>query len=335
MTTRKGGGESPLIVQLVAECDAMARYALASGLKVPANAFLVLSNITEDLKDTGPDDPTPRDSVIARVVSVHCQLARLVAPATPRTLLLLSHECKNSRLSFIGPVRLVRHMMVAAIVLLLTFMFTALSPYVTNASGNIFDSHGLDLLVNELFLLAAAGIGAAFTALFRANRYIAVGTYDPKYESSYWVRFILGLMAGIVLAALIPTEGSGQTFTRPLLALVGGFSASVVYTILCRLVDTLESLFQGDGGATAASREQAIRAEVTEQRFQDQLRLAAVLIKLRNEIDAVPGADELKASVARILDELVPADADADGPDEPPAGPELIARDRPRPVVAS
>jgi hypothetical protein len=37
-----------------------------------------------------------------------------------------------------------------------------------------------------------AGLGACFAALFLANRYIAEGTFDPKYESSYWIRFILG-----------------------------------------------------------------------------------------------------------------------------------------------
>ena len=53
------------------------------------------------------------------------------------------------------------------------------------------------LLYNLLFLIAAAGLGASFQALFQANRYVVAGTFDPKYESSYWIRFVLGLIAGL------------------------------------------------------------------------------------------------------------------------------------------
>ncbi len=333
MTTRQRGGEPHLIVQLVAECDAMARYALASGLKVPPHVFQVLGNVKEDLKDTGPDDPTPRNEVTNRLVAAHGQLAHLVAPATPRTLLLLSQERESTRLPFLGPVRLIRQMMLVAITLLLAFMLTATSPSVTHSSGDIFSSSGLDLLVNELFLLSAAGVGAAFTALFRANRYIANGTYDPKYESSYWVRFILGLIAGIVLPSLIPAGGDGS-FSRPLLALLGGFSASVVYRIMARLVDTLESLVQGDSKEVLAAREQAIKVQAAEQRIQDQLRLAAALMKLRTELDAAPGSEQLKASVVRIINELAPFDGGAEPPEPRPELPPPD-RERPRPVVAS
>ena len=67
------------------------------------------------------------------------------------------------------------------------------------------------------------------------------------------MRFIHGLIAGIVLPELIPVQGD-QALSRPLLALLGGFSASVVYRLLSRLVDTLESLFQGDPREFLAER---------------------------------------------------------------------------------
>lgn len=328
MTPRRSAHRGLTVTdQLLAETEAMATYALASGLKVPGSLLETVDYadaVIHGSKSGGADGAggnggRPPSETLRRLAVAHEQLAHIVAPATPRTLLLLSQERRQARLSFLGPVRLVRHLMLVAIVLLVTFILTAMSPDVNRASGDIFTSSGWKLLVNELFLLSAAGVGAAFTALFRANRYIANGTYDPKYESSYWVRFILGLIAGIVLPALVPIESS-QTLTRPLLALLGGFSASVVYRILSRLVDTLESLFQGDSGDGAAARELAIKLQAAERRSQDQLRLVAALLQLRSELDGGSSGDQLKGSVARILDEFVPT-ADStppQNPDNPP-----------------
>jgi hypothetical protein len=302
-----------IVEQMFAEAEAMARYALASGLRVPASVLYAMAHPDESPAVGGDEPPSSSEppgaarspEVVKRMAAVHQQLAQLIAPATPRTILLLSRERRNARLRFLGPVRLVRHMMAVAIVSLATFVLTALSPDVNDVSGDIFTSSGVELLINELFLLSAAAVGAAFTALFRANRYVANGTYDPKYESSYWVRFILGLIAGIVLPALIPIEG-GQALTRPLLALLGGFSASVVYRILSRLVDTLESLVQGDATDMVAAREQALKAQVAEQRLQDQLRMAGLLMKLRDQLASGSRTDELQASVAHLIDELTP-----------------------------
>lgn len=328
------GDQPGVLEQMLAEAEAMAKYALASGLKVPPSVIYAAAHpVSRATPGDGPSSPEQTADVeysedtVKRMTAVHQHLSQVIAPATPRTILLLSQEKKNARLPFLGPVRLVRQMMVVAIVALATFVITALSPDVNDSSGDIFTSSGLALLINELFLLSAAAVGAAFTALFRANRYVANGTYDPKYESSYWVRFILGLIAGIVLPALIPIEG-GQALTRPLLALLGGFSASVVYRILSRLVDTLESLVQGDAGDRVAAREQAMKAQIAEQRLQDQLRLAGALMKLRDQLAKGSGAAELEASVISLIDDLTPFEA------EPPAAKPPAGQDgEPRPPV--
>jgi hypothetical protein len=180
-----------------------------------------------------------------RLVRAHAELVHIVAPATPRTILLLSQE-RESRLTMLGPVRLVRHMLIVVIVLLAAFVLLAASPYVSQGSGDISNSSGVPLLLNELFLLTAGGLGAAFSSLFTASRYIKAGTYDPKHESTYWLRLILGLMAGLLLPALIPTGADSTELSKPLLALLGGFSASVLYRILERLVQTVASLVRGE-----------------------------------------------------------------------------------------
>lgn len=309
----------------------MASYALASGLRVPAAALQTLADAEQRNNGDGTSPERLDAQGWRRLVQAHDQLAQVVSPATPRTLLLLDQDAADGKLQMLGAVPLVRRMLGVSVVLLAVFLLTALSPRVSRASGDIFSESGLDLLVNELFLLSAAGIGAAFAALFTANHYIAEGTYDPKYEASYWVRFVLGLIAGIVLASLVPiTAGAdgGQSFTRPFLALLGGFSAAVVFRILQRIVSTLESLVQGERNEVDAARKRVAASEAAQQRTQDQLRVGAALVRLRAQIAAGAAPEQLIASVNELLDDMLPVDmSDADpSPPEPPPHPQEARR---------
>jgi hypothetical protein len=304
--------------QIIAESRAMASYALASGLRVPPAA---LQSVAEaDERSNGASQAALDAQQWRRLVQAHDQLVQAVSPATPRTLLLLSEDAADGKLQMRGAVPLGRRMLGVSATLLAVFLLTALSPKVSNSSGDIFRQSGTDLLVNELFLLSAAGIGAAFAALFTANRYIAQGTYDPKYEASYWVRFVLGLIAGIVLSSLIPIKSGadgGQSFTRPFLALLGGFSAAVVFRILERVVNTLESLVRGDSSDGDGIKKRLAASEASQQRTQDQLRVSASLIKLRQQLAAGVPSEHLVVSIDSLLDDMLPVDIDDAGASPP------------------
>jgi len=304
----------PLTEQIARESEAMARYALASGKAVPAAAIDVAERAGAALRGAGPWPALPR------LTRAHEVLAALVAPATPRTIVLLSQRPRTGVLAALGPVRLVRHMLVAAIVLVVAFALLAMSPDVNAGSGDIFASSGFDVLVNILFFLVLGGIGAAFAQLFKAYRYIAAGTYDPKFEASYWVRFILGLIAGVVLPALIPIGGDGgNEFTKPLLALLGGFSASVLYRILERLVAALESVVSGDPRVAAAAEADSAAARAAQALEQERLQLLGDLTRLQEQVRSGAAADDVAAGIDRLLGGLVPAaptSLDGDGVSE-------------------
>lgn len=294
--------------QILAECEVMVTYALASGQRVPPSLLQTVGESGIEAPESAAVPVSP--AVWRSLAQAHDQLCHLVSPATPRTLLLLRQERVRGGSTMLGPVPLIRRLTVAAIALLALFLLTAISPDVNAVSGDIFNSSGLKLAVNEVFLLSAAGIGAAFAALFTASRYIARGTYDPKYESTYWIRFVLGLLAGIVLASLIPVKvGSGAhgNFTRPFLALLGGFSAAVVFRILTRMVATLESLFQGDLRDSADATRRQIIAEVTQRTALEQLHLSSALVQLREQLAAGVPNDRLMATLSGILDDVIPA----------------------------
>jgi hypothetical protein len=183
------------------------------------------------------------------------------------------------------------------------------------------------LLFNLLFLLSAAGLGACFAGLFLANRYIANNTFDPKYEASYWIRIVLGLMAGIILAELIPLDllgGTGSlaaasgtgaehttasavnTLGKPVLALLGGFSAAAVYRVISKIVDALESLVRGDNRENAAVLDQATKAQYQSQLAAQRLTLAANLTGIQQKIDRTGDSEELKRELDRVVSGLLP-----------------------------
>ena len=130
------------------------------------------------------------------------------------------------------------------------------------------------------------------------------------------MRFVLGLIAGIVLSSLVPIESGadgGGSFTRPFLALLGGFSAAVVFRILERVVGTLESLVRGDGSDGDGIRKRLATTEASQQRTHDQMRVGALLFKLREQLAAGAPYEELIASIDGLLDDMLPVDIDDAG----------------------
>ena len=317
---------------ILAECLAMAKYAFSSGMKVPGwlaekLELIAASELSKDAKlSATPDLPRTEDregpqtgprqhhraNTAKDLAAMHGHLSEIISPAIPGTILLLAMESATAGFwSWLGPVRLVRGLVTVAIVCLVVFIALSLSPQVSveSISKSVFESHGIPLLLNLLFLLTAAGLGACFAALFQANRYIAECTFDTKYESSYWIRFILGLMAGLILSQLLPLSADKTTaiaMTKPTLAMLGGFSAAVVYRMLHRLVEAVESLVKGETRDIAAAQAQASQARLASQSLQTRIHLAASLTKLQQQLGAKASPEALQQELDRILGNLVP-----------------------------
>jgi hypothetical protein len=168
-----------------AEFCAMLRYALGQGLPVPSDAMAAAAP----------------DSDLARLDAAHSDLARVVLPATPASILLLDEERPRKAIHrLLGPIRLVRQLMAFALVQLVAFIVLAI--WTTDIPD--FEVAGKPAILGTLYLVCSAGLDAAFAALFRANRYVATGTFERRYEASYWILIVLGLIAGLVLSLVIP-----------------------------------------------------------------------------------------------------------------------------------
>lgn len=309
--------------QLIEESAAMAKYALASGLGVPGDIVETLEAFTnqkitvtgsagEPAKDKPSEDQPQRKFDIRELNTIHAKLSRIVDPAKPRTILLLDREGrKKGFFKFLGPVPFIRRMILAALICLVLFIAISLTHAIDDGKDawDMFNHFGFELLLKELFLLCAAGLGAAFTALFRANRYIANGTFDPKYESSYWVRFTLGIIAGMILATLIPIEKSMESdFAKPLLAMLGGFSALVVYRIIERLVEAVASFVRGDPQKQLESQSQEIKTKAAEGEAKNRFKLASDLMKVQDQIGTGMKTEEIKKKIGSLIGKLTDTD---------------------------
>ena len=276
------------------EAEAMVRYALGSGLAVPDFVLEALE---------APRDGTA--SAFRPLAKAHDELARVVQPATPRGILLLQAEKPKSQVArILGPTVLIRQLVVVALAFLVAFVGLAVSTDATSAHDRALQTSGLSALWDILYLLSAAGLGAAFAALFRATREVNAATLEQRGEASYWGLVVLGLIAGLLLAIVIPIPGD-KSLTKPLLALLGGFSARAVYQILERLVDAVVSIF---GDAPAEDPEKLRRdaaAQVALEAREAQVELAARLLHLYATVGADADTPAIRERLAGFVDDLL------------------------------
>ena len=130
--------QTSLRYQLYREARAMAEYALANGKTVPDKVIRTIDTFTIQSETSLNDRIHVRaDLDIGELLAAHCALVRIVEPAKPNTILLLDIEQGvTGFMKFLGPVSLIRQMMIAAIVSLMLFIGLTLTEEVSHDSGN-------------------------------------------------------------------------------------------------------------------------------------------------------------------------------------------------------
>ncbi|MDD5755534.1 MAG: hypothetical protein PHN45_12400, partial [Methylococcales bacterium] len=238
----------------------------------------------------------------------------LIEPATPQTVLLLDREQKNkTMLKFLGTISLVRQLMLVAIMSLVIFVALLSSPYINGnkLAQDVLSADGIEQLARLTFYIGAAGLGASFAALYKVNDYISKGTYEPTYQASYWIRFLLGIIAGLLLAILI-SEQSLQTdgilskgVIRPLLAILGGFSADLLYTFLNKMVETFKSLFEGSTQSILDAKTLEAKSKLANLEVDVRMKLAQNLMEMQQKIGSETDPEQVKQQINDILNNLV------------------------------
>lgn len=287
-----------VLQQIQKECTVMAKYALSSGMNVPPE-------ITQAIESVSNQQVSLPDHQLKILTNVHKRLTQIIAPATPFTLLLLNEERERAGFwRILGPVGLIRRLMVTSILSLMIFIGLSLFlPEIDPNTGQLLNPSIENHLIIKLFYISAAALGASFSALFKADRYIAKGTFDPTFEASYWIRFVLGLVAGILLAELIPLKGA---YDKPILAMLGGFSSTVVRQALQRMVETVKTLIKGDGQEMITAQEIESKVRLAEMEMEHRLKLTADLMRLQQQINPNTTPEDMQKEVNRLLNEFMP-----------------------------
>lgn len=304
--------------QLVMECQAMAKYALQNGKKVPSDTATIIDNVFGH-------NHSPTEIDLKKITLLHHELSKIVDPAKPSTILLLCKEKqKGNPLNLFGPVPLVRSMIFTAMAFLIAFVLICTSPEVNSDTiqRGFFHEAYFTAFLNSLLLIISAGLGATFSILFTVNKYIVNGNYDPKYEASYWIRLILGIMAGLILASMIPIDFGSVTaelsmeakdvisstdmeaFSKLLLAMLGGFSSTLLYKILARFVETIESLVSGSPKDVIHVQTALQKAKLSEDNSNNLMKISAKLSKFRSELNSDMPLDDIKRRISSIADDI-------------------------------
>ena len=243
--------EDNVTSKLLKELQAMVMFAAEHGQSYPPEIMAFIHRV--ERKINGSEQL--QDDELTNLSAYHSHMSDIVAPAKPNSIYLMQQPATGF-FKFLGPVNLVKHLTLMSLMFLLAVVFLALSDEVNHTTINqgIFESSGFVLLLNLVFLLCCAGLGATFSCLHQLFNYISTNTYDPRFNATYWIKIIMGLISGLLISELIPLDSlSSDTpagdLDKPLMALLGGFSSDLPYRILSRLLDLVEQAF----GRTAPS----------------------------------------------------------------------------------
>jgi len=202
-------------------------------------------------------------------------------------------------------------------------------------NGDILSYEGLKFVYNELVIVAIAALGASFYALFEVYKYITKNSYDPKYDSIYWIRFVLGIVSGVILAQFIfispeilgeengtidainkSQELGGFMTYKPLLAFLGGFSARVVHKILNSMVEAIETFISGSARDMVASREAAAKAQMqdkikaiqqknAENEAVERMKTTMKLMQIQQEQRNGASQDEIQDKLSDLMNDFM------------------------------
>ena len=294
---------------LLRESFAMVKHLSTEGKAIPLLASSIL--------DLEKHNCCEVDMKNKEILKLHRELSKKIAPAHPKTIWLLYQESQTSRwLNFLGPVTLIRRFMLVAIISLFAFIALSCNEFISvkDISEGIYKLDNWPQFIILSFYLTSASLGASFSTLFQANRFIINNTFDPKYESSYWIRYVLGIIAGIMLATIIPMpdnigkldNANAQLViaSRPLLAMLGGFSSALVYRILYRMVFAVESVFIGKQSDQVEAKITNINAKNEMAKENEKQRFVNQLVSLQGQINLGKSTDEMNAEIQKKISEM-------------------------------
>jgi len=191
---------------------------------------------------------------IELALEVHGALSQQVKPATPESIEASTPRKGWARITWPR---------ITDILIATTFFAVA-----AFALGTALNTQYTNKGFLQLAHLGAALLGACFSQLYTASKYVVQRTFDPASGNSYMTRVVLGAVSGLILAnfgsSFIDGNSTLKTLGPGALALIGGYSADAVNMILTRVADMVTAAVQGNG----EDRLKASEAQITARKAQ-------------------------------------------------------------------
>ena len=319
--------------RMARECEAMVQHAFSTGRVVPIEVMVRLDqavSAADGLSVVAAPDRRDDASIaeaaargattveMSRFVSLavaHAGLARAIAPATPEAVLLMADERERHPLSSaLGPLPLVRQMLGLALLSLVILLAVSINAAVNteNMAKSLLELSGFPLLMVETFLVSAASLGACFANLHRINTFISEGTYDPRFQSTYWTRWVMGVISGVILSQLVYNSvlahsgadtgaGAAGAIAQPILALVGGYSVDFVHGVLRRAINTVGNFFSVSTDGAADNQQ---RPAIAEALAQERLATTSELAALQRALLENPDPEEMRKRLDGLIQRM-------------------------------
>ncbi|HKL08457.1 MAG TPA: hypothetical protein VJ896_06770 [Bacteroidales bacterium] len=228
------------------------------------------------------------ETIYYKALNVYNQLTRLTYPANPVTI----KYTKQAYGLFFAKNKVINVIIGLTIFCLVFFI-------ISSAKNN---NH----VYGILSLLFASGLGAGFYTLSTARKYLVKRTFDPSYNPTYLIRFLLGISAGTILALIFKDviTLNDFKFSAEILAVVGGFSADAVSTILERVAELIVAVFKGTGETDPQKTDTKMRNEREIQKQKDKLDKMDALAEIKAKMVEVGAGDEIIQTVNEKLKEV-------------------------------
>lgn len=230
--SKKTGVSHELLKSLKQENDDMLLFALHNGKVI--NPELNPLMASDDFND---------------LINAHNILVKDLAPATPKSILYLrSLYERDKKKSFFNKLPLIRNLIILALLFLIGFVVTSLSPEVNDSSlrEGILENQGYSLLFNMIFLCSVSGLGVVFYLLKHVSKAIQNGTLVSEDTYYYTALIVLGIISGLILSEIVSLYNDRHSFSifnNCILALIGGFSSEAIFSILQSIIDKIKAVF--------------------------------------------------------------------------------------------
>lgn len=227
------GISKEIIDELSNEINNMLSFAIFNGITINTEVTALIQN-----------------SSVEDLINAHNLLCKNIAPATPKSIDYIKKiRQDNRKKTLFSKLPLVRNLVLLALLFLIAFIITGLSPEVNNNSlaKGIMDNQGIPLLLNLGFLTAISGLGVLFYLLKNVSVAVKNGTLIPEDTIYYVALIVLGVIAGLITSEIISFYQKDaqeiNLFNKGLMALIGGFSSDAIFSVLQGIIDRIKSIF--------------------------------------------------------------------------------------------